>query len=307
MDNPEWFVEVPRNYTRSFKLLGAPFGSGSFTDDLTRKRIRKVQNTLNEGSKMMHSQGAPTILRNSGGFNKLSYSARTTPPHLIAPALGTLSASMRETLSSVVGNPLEDDSWHLASLLLRDGGLGLRDPGAHAAGAYLASFAACGELAQAIDPKFDPTDADGFSFIALSREHYNAAVAPEDQLTALDCIPKQKKLSRKVDARSLAHLLAKSDAHFRAHVKLLSNHGASAWLLSAVAAAGAEESWNPELFRLALRRRLRCRIFEDDRSCPYFGLVMDSWGDHAELCGAKGKSPLGTARSNGSSGRSLRR
>ena len=128
IDDPNLFPGVPRIFSRNFKLLGAPFGDGTFSDALTRKRIGKVRITLDEVAKMSNAQGALTILRNSGGFNKLGFSARTRPTHLIAPALGTLSSSMRSTLCDVMGTSIEDDSWHLAPLPYVMGALGSGTP-----------------------------------------------------------------------------------------------------------------------------------------------------------------------------------
>ena len=40
---------------------------------------------------------------------------------------------MTTALSDVIVNPIGEDPWHLATLPLWDGGLGLRNPAAHAA------------------------------------------------------------------------------------------------------------------------------------------------------------------------------
>ena len=70
------------------------------------------------------------------------------------------------------GRPREGEAdiaangWKQAQLGIRAGGLGLRDPAVHAAGAYLASFRAAADLAARINrgsedkvyPGFDPQD-----------------------------------------------------------------------------------------------------------------------------------------------------
>ena len=44
----------------------------------------------------------------------------------------------------------------------------------------------------------------------------------------------------------------------------------------------------PELCRVALARRLRLRLTEEEAWCPMCGEIMDRFGDHAAMCSCKG-------------------
>ena len=72
------------------------------------------------------------------------------------------------------------------------------------------------------------------------------------------------------------------DPWFQAHVALCSVPGAGAWLTAPPAEDGRE--LDTPLFRIALRRRLRCPVAETDAACPSCGQCLDRWGDHALLC-----------------------
>ena len=42
------------------------------------------------------------------------------------------------------------------------------------------------------------------------------------------------------------------------------------------------------LFKIAVKRRLRMRVQEEDICCPMCGGTMDSYGDHALVCPCRG-------------------
>ena len=65
---------------------------------------------------------------------------------------------------------------------------------------------------------------------------------------------------------------------FRAHLQLLQQPGAGAWL-HAPPAENLSLHVAPALFR-----RLRLPVSEEDIACPFCDGVADRWGDHARVC-----------------------
>ena len=91
-----------------------------------------------------------------------------------------------------------------------------------------------------------------------------------------------------VDAASLNALLAsqRHDIAFRANVALNGSPGAGAWLTAPPTEDGREIE--AALFRVAVKRRLRAPVFDEDNYCPCCGDVLDKWGDHALICACGG-------------------
>ena len=154
----------------------------------------------------------------------------------------------------------------------------------HASSAYLASLAQTRDLCAAIDANFDPTDRDGGLHAAeveadLRRNLLDAA--PPDRG---DVLLSQKKISTMLDAAALHQLQRDEcgDSPFLAHVALTSLPGAGAWLTAPPAEDGREI--DAELFKIALKRRLRVPIYSADDFCPLCGDILGRWGDHAVTC-----------------------
>ena len=80
------------------------------------------------------------------------------------------------------------------------------------------------------------------------------------------------------------------DAFFRAHVSLVSQPGAGAWLTALPEDKSRE--WDDNLFDIALKRRCRVTVQEENSFCPCCGSVMDPFGDHALTCVCKGDRTL---------------
>eukprot|EP00660_Eupelagonema_oceanica_P019540 gene19540-biopygen43962 len=92
-----------------------------------------------------------------------------------------------------------------------------------------------------------------------------------------------------LDKVTLSSLLdpAKTEARMRAHIQLLREPGAGAWLhaIPSLALAAAVE---PQQFTVALQRRLRLPVFAAEFACPLCDGGMDVWGDHALVCACGG-------------------
>jgi hypothetical protein len=267
-----------------FKLLGAPFGDAAFCASHSAKRAAKAATLLATLADFGHAQGGLHLVRNCGSWCKLVYSARTVPPELHTEALQTFQGDLRKALEQLVGEALPDRSWALAQLGIVHGGLGIRDPVRHAGAAYLGSLAHTRVLCGRMDPHFDPED--GLGALRLR------ATAELVQAQALDAAAvqndarrwSQKELSSMLDGAALHQLRSDTaaDPWFQAHVALCAVPGAGAWLTAPPTEDGRE--MDTPLFRIALKRRLRCPVAETDAACPSCGQCLDRWGDHALLC-----------------------
>ena len=274
---------------RCIKLLGAPLGGADFCAQHTGQRVAKAQILLTKIGSYGHTQGALLLLRHCASWSKLVYSARTVPPDLVTAGLSDLQASLRAALEQLAGDSIPECSWLLAQLGITQGGLGIRDPVAHAPCAYLASLASTRELCMALDAAFDPDDHAGGSGRAQAEARLRASVMEAASFSRGDASPlSQKELSSLVDAAKRQLLLQgqQGDVFFRTHVALCSVPGAGAWLTAPPANDGRE--MDPPLFRVALRRRLRAPVYDTDGHCPSCGQPLDRWGDHALVCACSG-------------------
>ena len=109
-------------------------------------------------------------------------------------------------------------------------------------------------------------------------------------------IPTQQELSSLIDAATRRSIL---DAHsadplWCSHVELCSVPGAGAWG-PALPVPDGRQIETP-LFQVALKRRLREPVLDDDVCCPCCGSAMDKWGDHGLVCSCHGDR---TVRHNG--------
>ena len=214
------------------------------------------------------------------------------PPSLHRGALAAYGQLLKQGLEHVAGAELEERSWHLAQLGLAKGGLGVRDPGRHAAGAYIASLAQTRDLCQRIDSAFDVTDAAGGLCLAdATAEVRNLAL----EAAALDRgnePVKQKEISSLLDASFKQQILANngSDPTFLTHLTLCSVPGAGTWLTAPPVPDG--RAIDTPLFRVDLQRRLRVPIFPGDGVCMCCGEAMDRYGDHALTCCCHGDRTL---------------
>jgi hypothetical protein len=147
----------------NFKILGAPFGTPEFIESIVAERTLKAETLLRNLLEYPDPQGALLLIRQCCSWCKLVYSSRTIPTSLQVGALHSFSISLRKSLGDLVGDALDDRQWAQAGLSISSGGLGIRDPLAHAPAAYLASVSSSAELCKSIYTEFDVHDACGAS------------------------------------------------------------------------------------------------------------------------------------------------
>ena len=146
-----------------------------------------------------------------------------------------------------------------------------RSIAAHAEAAYIASRVACAERATKLDVNFDRS-------LSLhgAVAGFNRKVKPSSQITVAQVVDvqngskfAQRTLSNDVDDAILDNLLCdRAPVQFRAHVRLLGQEGAGAWL-KAIPNPVLSLSIDPSMFRILLRRRLRVPIFQIEHFCGW--------------------------------------
>ena len=116
-----------------------------------------------------------------------------------------------------------------------------------------------------------------------SAASYNAVVLDADRLTGARAL-RQQDLSAAIDKAQLAQLTVSApDESTRAHLQLVQQPGAGAWLFarpSKVLGLHLDAAF----FRVALRMRLRVPVASTDGYCPLCDGIADRYGDHARAC-----------------------
>jgi hypothetical protein len=157
----------------------------------------------------------------------------------------------------------------------------------HAPAAYLASLYHTRALSERINPELDAADAGGGLLLDTNEAEFGAAVL-EGAVWGGNSPASQRHLSELLDAAVIHRLLGESqnDTPFQAHITLCRIPGSGALLTAPPVDDGREI--DAPLFKIALRRRVRAPIFDDDTFCPSCGLVLDKWADHAICCACGG-------------------
>ena len=279
---PDSFPGCSRNGTASFKLLGAAIGPPEWCKLLLGRL--GLSSMLSAGSLAPMGPFVSSGLA-PGGLRSCTHVALFRRMHSF---LGLLAADtdIRLALGRLIGSPLSDDDWRLASLGITSGGVGARSAREHAPAANVASFAACRDLCSVIWPSFDPLDIDEGCRLGVTESVLGAVIPTGTSVYAESDAPTQKSLSAKIEACAVSSFLqdpALTRAR-RCHLAAIRAPGSGAWLT-------ATHIPSP-LFRTALRRRLRMPIWDSDTACGLCGEVLDWWGDHAICCSGGGGGVL---------------
>ena len=185
----------------------------------------------------------------------------TTPPPCASTTKGSWHAWM-----GFSGCTLGAEARQQAALATGRGGLGLRSAADHSPAAYLASVTAALPHCQNLDPGYR---AD-YALTAHALGRLNSALLPADRLPA-PAPPnlRQQQLPHALDKATLARLAVPAPGReaARAHLQLLQQPGAGAWL-NAPPAEALGLSVEPRLFRTMLQMRLRLPVFDNDGFCP---------------------------------------
>ncbi|CAL1143640.1 unnamed protein product [Cladocopium goreaui] len=213
----------------AFDLLGAPIGDSEYCPQATLSdKVQKAGKVLDALGELDNPQVSLQLLRHCASFTKLVHNMRTTPAGLHSAALVAFDGKVRACLESIGCFPVPDRIWQQATLGVKHGGLGLRQCAVHATAAYLASVASTQEACRGLDGRYNPD----WPTSSATAATYNAVVLEADRFRG-DQAHRQQALSAALDKAQLAQLLVTAeDASGRAHLQLLQQPAAGAWLLA---------------------------------------------------------------------------
>ena len=101
-----------------------------------KQRVVKARNLLDAIGRYPNAQGAFTLIRSCSGWAKVLHSCRTVLLPLQAEGLSQADQDTRHSLGRLVGSPLSDDDWRVASIAVANSGLAARSALEHAPAAY---------------------------------------------------------------------------------------------------------------------------------------------------------------------------
>jgi len=271
----------------NFELLGGPIGSSTFCNTHTQKRVDKAKALLEALGELPDPQVALLLLRHCASFGKLVYSMRVVPHRHHQAALLDFDAAVQASLESFLCCSLDSSEWSLATLTTKLGGLGLRSTATHSPAAFFASQSVCHNLCSKVDHHY--------TFDATSEHSHTTAarVACVPFLTTEQAngeeVPKQRDISKAIDAASLAQLRAskQEDLLYQSHLNLTTTSGAGAWL-HAMPSKALHTHVHPVHYRTMIQRWLRLPIYSEPSHCPFCDDVVDIYGDHCLVCACGG-------------------
>ena len=121
-------------------ILGVPIGGHTFVESELTNIEQSFEGALNKLCCLGQPQVATAILRSCLGSAKIVFLLRTLGFTDAVRLAHTCSLSIKTALSTIVGSPLSQSQWILASLPSRMGGLGITDPVMLPAAAAVSSF-----------------------------------------------------------------------------------------------------------------------------------------------------------------------
>ena len=287
----EFPMDIKRNMSGCFKLLGVPIGNQKYCSSLLQeKRIAKAREMYDHIPLLEDGQIALKLLSRCLGSCKLMYNMRTTRSDWILSDPAEYDALLRETFEASMGLVLNDREWKQATLALSKGGLGLRSAEIHSSTSYLASRTATRSFCQEIDPSYvwDVSD----DALEKTRNIFNNSVNSEDHLTE-DCLHNetvpipQRVLSKKIDHHTFEQLHANAETVDQARLLAVSSPLASKWLSATPSPAFDQRMAHAE-FTAGLQLWLGLAVQAETTWCPKCDQIMDIRGMHCLTCMANG-------------------
>jgi len=195
-----------------FHLLGAPITKEATTQALSTKSIQ-LEKCLPH-LKLLPRHHAFKILQVSFGTPNLMSVLRSSPCHE-HPLLQKLERSLRRGVEDILNLSFTEDSWNLASLPVKLGGIGIRKPTTIALPAYLSSLSAC--------IKVKPNLA--------SYPTYSQSVELYKQITQKEMsTSRQKELDQNLCENTFASLLETSDTIAKSRLTSITHKFSGDWL-----------------------------------------------------------------------------
>ena len=262
--------------------LGVPVAETTTLSSATvRARFDAMISGVTDLSRRYPSQ-ALQLLRVTMGACRVEFFLQALPPSEITKSLSLHCAvGMRQALCAILQvSSLADTAWKQATLPLRCGGLGLRDPTITGAAARTANTINAAEHAISIGASMEYLQAEQqtalAAYMAQLHTEFVPQVGPKRFLQAMLTEPLYEQMQRGLreeastgDLQRLASLAVPHATAWLAHSPLVS-------------------TLNPAEFRAALRWTLGIPLREAPYRCPDCGRAADPKGIHAVCCQRSG-------------------
>ena len=280
--------QVPRVVEEGIILLGAPLGSAAFVRQAIQAKVSKVEAISARLPLLKDPHTEFVLLRSCLALPKISFILRTVDTSNHIDLLQDFDANTRESLTRILGCPLDERAWRQAKLPVGMGGLGLRGAKNHATAAHAASVLSslhlvASLLRRPVDQLFPALSPQLLALLSVAQ----GEEALEENLNGVS----QKQISYKVDNHQqqlLLQQLQEGEVRERARLASVSLPHAGDWLVVApLAALGLH--LRPAEFVLVVKYRLGLAVFDQAGPCPACLRPSDVLGDHAMCCGTGGE------------------
>ena len=279
---------IPRVEEDGIILLGAPIGSESFVRAALKSKVEKVSKLAALLPRLEDPHTEFVLLRSCLALPKIAFILRAVDTSTHINQLQAFDMITRESLTRILGCPLDEMAWLQAKLPVSLGGLGLRSAKSHATSAHAASLLSSQHLVASLLQR-----QVGSLFPLLSPQLlalHSASQGEEALEEGLNGVS-QKQMSFKVDQHQqklLLEHLDEEDVRERARLASIALPHAGDWLNVAPLVALGLHLRPPE-FILSVKYRLGLQVFDREGPCPACLRLSDRLGDHAMCCGTGGE------------------
>ena len=248
---------IKRNCVDGIEFLGAAIGSDAFVSSCLLKRVKKLEEPLDNLAYVDDPQCALGISRFCLGAPKMVYSLRCNYPSDESNKIRQkIDSVQRATFEGILGVLLSDTSCDQACLPINKTGLRIRRSANQVQAAYVGSVFQSSVLVENITGH-NPTE--DISFVKAVEELSEIAAT----------YPSQRKIQEEFDYSAFDNLLGKqSSIREKARLQSLSLPQSVAWLSATpIPALGLQLSSNK--FHVALKYRLGVKLYENERKCSF--------------------------------------
>ena len=298
---------VPYGGLEGITMLGVPCDAVSRTEQTQKvwqEAINKTISVLDKMRKLPDGQMRHCLIRHCLDACKVNHLMRTTPIAAASLQAQRLSDALKASLCDLIGCGMGAGAWEQATLPIRHGGLGIRDPVKEHGPARLAALANFHARAADAGLLIDwsrhlaPDTAFTISHVAVSLSPSHDVISrwnsdPTAILSADKTSTRQAWWAEEKETALVRRARLPQLGTARDHVRIASQDSpiAAAWLgVSPSAAAGTVI---PDCdFRSLCRFWLGLPLLEDGRTfpCPLCHDTADPFGDHFVTCKKNGLS-----------------
>jgi hypothetical protein len=257
-------------------LLGSPLTVNNALSLTLTNRLNDFKKAA-ERLRLLHSHDALVILRHSVSLPSLLHNLRSAPcaGH---PLLHEFDICLRECLSEILNQNLNDNHWLQASLPVHAGGLGIRSACQLAPSAFLASTASTAVLVREILPKRLDLPTESCKISTLEKWSLISQSPPPIGLSALSQRSWDLPIIRHIQSNLLSSL---TSDHDQARLKAVFSPHSGDWL-NAPPITSVGLRLDDETLRIAVGFRLGSPLCLP-HLCPC-GASVDESGVHSLSC-----------------------